>query len=132
MALQFQVGDDLIWIVDSTDSTFLLFVLEIPANKYLYRHSGLWNMNSTIITLSGVSCEMIDVTTSSTTLQPQHDSINLKTVELDTLKVADGEWENIMLIDLGSIIRSIPWYNTVFQSLLLSTDVDLKKKVESY
>jgi hypothetical protein len=51
---------------------------------------------------------------------------------LDTIKVADGEWENIMLIDLGSIVRAIPWYNTVFQSLLLATDVDLKKEKEKY
>ena len=118
--------------VDSTDSTFLLYAMEIPANKYLYKHSGLWSMNTTIITLSGNYCEMIDVTTGSTTLEPQHDSINLKTVVLDTIKVADGEWENIMLIDLGSIVRAIPWYNTVFQSLLLATDVDLKKEKENY
>ena len=116
---------------DSTDSTFLLYSMEIPANKYLYKHNGFWRFNGAIITIYGTYCEMIDVMTSSTTLEAQHDSINLKTVELDTTLVADGEWEQTMLINLGSIVRSIPWYNTIFQSGLLNTAIDLKKQ-ESY
>ena len=114
--------------IDSTDSTFLLYSMEIPANKYLYKHNGIWGFNGTIITLSGKHCEMIDVTTGSDTLEPQHDSINLKTIDLDTVLVADGEWEQIMIINLGSVVRSIPWYNTPFQDLLLGVLVDLKKK----
>lgn len=114
--------------IDSTDSTFLLYSMEIPANNYLYKHNGIWRFSGTIITLSGKYCEMIDVTTSSDTLEPQHDSINLKTIDLDTILVADGEWENVMIINLGSIVRSIPWYNTPFQDILLGVLVDLKKK----
>ncbi len=114
---------------DSTDSTFLLYAKEMSVNKYLYKHTGIWKINGNTIKLIGKSCEMIDVTTGANTLETQHDSISFKNIELDTTLVVDNVWETIPLIDLGSIVRAIPQYNTIFLNGLLGSDVDLEKEL---
>jgi len=120
--------------IDSTDSTFLLYSKELPNDNYLYKHSGTWRLAGSQLVLYGSYCEMIDVTTGAQSLEAQHDSIGLKTMQpenLDTALVVDSLWENIKIKDLGSIMRSIPCYtDPLWGPLVPSWDVDLEKLFE--
>jgi len=106
------------------DSSFLFFALEDP-DKYLYKHSGKWQVTGSSLTCSGSACQIIDKNTGQLVTAP--DSTANKVITIDTTGTGACAWGDKPITEYGDVWESLT-VSSVFINWLKSNYLALKKK----
>lgn len=106
------------------DSVFTLYAIESP-DKYLYVHSGNWEISGDSLKLYGDSCLIIDKGTN--TLVPADDTTKTKVIAIDTTGTGVDIWPKKIITEFADVWRAIPIVDPQFESFLKSQFIEMTK-----